>query len=387
MLHDPIIIVGTGLAGYGLAKEIRKYDKHIPLVLLTTDDGSYYSKPQLSTALSKNKAPHELVISDYKAMSVKLNAKILTHCKVSSIDRDARMVIANGNNYPYHSLILACGASPLGIQFPGGADESIVRVNNLMQYASFREKLRPSQHVAIIGSGLIGCEFANDLIVSGYKVSVISLDRYPLQTLSPTQASKSLQTLLSQSGVKWHMQRSVEAVKNTAEGFDILLDDGTSVVADNVLCAIGLRANVSLAKDADITVNHGIVADAYLQTNDKHIYTIGDCAEIEGETRQFVLPINHSIKALAQTLLGNPTPVNFPTMPIMIKTSCCPIVTCPPIAPNDTWEVIMERAHHIKALALDKEKRLLGFTLVGDQVAQKNTLIEAMMQANSIENI
>ena len=49
---DPIYIIGTGLAGYNLAKEIRKTNKDTPLTLISADSGYFYSKPMLSNALA-----------------------------------------------------------------------------------------------------------------------------------------------------------------------------------------------------------------------------------------------------------------------------------------------------------------------------------------------
>jgi rubredoxin-NAD+ reductase len=56
----PIVIVGTGLAGYGTAREFRKHDTETPLVLITADDGVSYSKPMLSTATARGKSADEL---------------------------------------------------------------------------------------------------------------------------------------------------------------------------------------------------------------------------------------------------------------------------------------------------------------------------------------
>ena len=61
---DPVIIVGTGLAGYNLAKEFRKADKEQPLLLLTFDDGRNYSKPMLSTGFTKDKTADQLAMAD-----------------------------------------------------------------------------------------------------------------------------------------------------------------------------------------------------------------------------------------------------------------------------------------------------------------------------------
>src|SRR5476651_2589997 len=54
-MNAPVVIIGTGLAGYNLAREFRKLDSETPLLLITADDGRSYSKPMLSTGFGKNK--------------------------------------------------------------------------------------------------------------------------------------------------------------------------------------------------------------------------------------------------------------------------------------------------------------------------------------------
>ena len=71
-----IIIIGTGLAGYTLARELRKRDQQADLLLITHDDGSSYSKPMLSNALDKGKTADTLVMADAEKMATDLNAEI-----------------------------------------------------------------------------------------------------------------------------------------------------------------------------------------------------------------------------------------------------------------------------------------------------------------------
>ena len=59
-VHAPVVILGTGLAGYGLAKEFRKHDSETPLILITSDDGRSYSKPMLSTGYTRNQSADDL---------------------------------------------------------------------------------------------------------------------------------------------------------------------------------------------------------------------------------------------------------------------------------------------------------------------------------------
>ena len=159
----PISIIGSGLAGYTLAKEIRKLDKTIALQIFTADDGSFYSKPTLSNALSKQLDAKQLVMHTAEHMATQLNANIITHTRVTQINCAERTLIANNKTYPYTSLVLASGAEAIRIPVAGDAAADIISVNSLQDYAQFRDQLQHKKHVTILGAGLIGCEFANDL--------------------------------------------------------------------------------------------------------------------------------------------------------------------------------------------------------------------------------
>ena len=68
-----LVIIGTGMAGYTLAREFRRRNEEVELVLITRDDGNSYSKPMLSNALSKNKNADELVVATPEKMTTNLN--------------------------------------------------------------------------------------------------------------------------------------------------------------------------------------------------------------------------------------------------------------------------------------------------------------------------
>jgi rubredoxin-NAD+ reductase len=85
-MADPIIIIGTGLSGYTLGKEFRKYDQETPLLFVTADDGRSYSKPMLSTGFGKNKGADDLAMADAGAMAEQLKASVRTFAKVTAID-------------------------------------------------------------------------------------------------------------------------------------------------------------------------------------------------------------------------------------------------------------------------------------------------------------
>ena len=93
----PVVIIGTGLAGYTVARELRKLDSEIPLVMVSRDDGSFYSKPALSNALAMKKAPHELASFDAQAMAAQLGASVWTHRHVERIVPDEHAIVVDGD--------------------------------------------------------------------------------------------------------------------------------------------------------------------------------------------------------------------------------------------------------------------------------------------------
>src|SRR5512143_4364395 len=97
----PIVIVGSGLAGYTLLKEIRKRDASVPVTLVTADDGAFYSKPNLSNALAAGKPAAALAGAGAEKMAADLNATILTHTRVTVIDTQAQRIRTGSGELEY----------------------------------------------------------------------------------------------------------------------------------------------------------------------------------------------------------------------------------------------------------------------------------------------
>lgn len=378
MSDTPIIIIGTGLAGYNLAREFRKKDDSTELVLISKDNGEFYSKPMLSNALAKQKAPDDLPMGDVTKMQNDLGARIITQQVATSIDvSDQAVSLADGEKLNYKKLVLAVGASPFQFPMQGDATDDVLMVNNLDDYREFRNKLKDKKSVAIIGPGLIGCEFANDLAANDYQVSVIGPDEAPMSTLLPAQAGLALQEALSSIGVNWYLQKTVSAVNKKHHGYELTLSDGQTIQADVVLSAIGLRANINLANEAGIECNRGIVVDRNLKTSDSHIHALGDCAEVEGLLLPFVMPLMQSARALAATLSGEDTMVSYPAMPVLIKTPILStVVSAPARDAEGEWQ-IEKTGQGLKALFTQGDA-LLGFVLMGDAVSEKPALTKRL---------
>lgn len=382
-MSDPVVIIGSGLAGYNVAREVRKADAQVPLLVISRDHAGFYSKPMLSNALAGKKTAATLVMKTADKMAAELNAQVMAQTSVEQIDTATRTVrLSNGDTVVYRDLVLALGADPIRLPLEGNAADTVLSVNDLDDFAKFADALdtaangQPVQRVAILGGGLIGCEFANDLLARGISPTVLDLADRALGRLLPPQSSALLQSKLEAGGAAFRFGVAAKSVDKAAsgQGLVVTLSDGSQLETDLVLSAIGLKPRTSLAAQAGLTVNRGVVVDQTLQTSAPHVYAVGDMAEVAGLNLPFVMPIMQQARALAATLAGTPTQVSYPAMPVVVKTPACPTVVCPPAMGAQGEWVVEPVEEGLVSKFVSETGALLGFALQGKATAQRQAL-------------
>ncbi|MBJ9974379.1 FAD-dependent oxidoreductase [Pseudomonas sp. S75] len=370
----PVVIIGTGLAGYNLAREFRKLDGDTPLVLISADDGRSYSKPMLSTSFAKGKEADALCMAEPGAMAEQLKAEIRTHTRVSGIDPGHRRLWIGQEAVPYRDLVLAWGAQTVPVPVEGDGAASIFAINDLEEYARFRAAAAGKQRVLILGAGLIGCEFANDLSLGGYQCEVVAPCEQLMPTLLPPAAASAVQIGLQALGVRFHLGPVLTRLDRAGGALRAHLSDASVIDCDLVVSAVGLRPRTDLAAAAGLQVNRAVVVDRQLRTSHANIFALGDCAEVEGINLLYVMPLMACARALAQTLAGTPTSVTYGPMPVTVKTPACPLVVAPvPLGQTGHWQLEGQGAD-LKMLCYSAEGQLLGYALTGDAVKEKLTL-------------
>ena len=369
-----LVLVGSGLAAWTVVRELRKLDAHSPITLICRDSGDFYSKPLLSNALASGKTAAQLVGTTGAAMAQTLQVNLMAHTEVTAIDPARATVLTRAGAVAYSRLVLALGADPVRLPMQGDAAERVLSVNDLQDYARFREQLAGARRVAVIGAGLIGCEFANDLVLAGHEVDVIDPGSQPLGRLLPPDAGAAVQQALADAGVRFHFGTSVQAVDADGEGLRLSLAQGQSLHSDLVLSAVGLRPRTALAQAAGLQVARGIVVNRQLQTSDPQIYAVGDVAEVEGQWLPFVMPLMQAARTLAAHLAGQAAQLRYPAMPVVVKTPAVPVVVAPP-PPGQAgqWHTVPSDSG-LEAQWLDAQGALQGFALVGAATARKSAL-------------
>lgn len=389
---DPVVIVGAGMAAYGVAREFRKLDKTTPLLLVSSDRAGSYSKPMLSNALAMGKDARQLLMQDAAQMAAALDATIVDGVAVSAIDSAARIIAGpDGKITAYRDLVLALGAQPIRLPLAGDAADKVLSVNHLDDYAVLRERLdalgRPA-HVAILGAGLIGCEFADDLVAGGHRVTLVDPNPRPLAALAAPGLSDALVKAWAAADlpIALKMGTTAASVQQGDGGLSVTLADGGSIACDLVLSAVGLRPSIGLAKAAGLATGRGIVIDAFGRTSAEHIYALGDCAEYStangGMVMPYIAPLLTAARAIAATLAGTPTPIVLRNDAVVVKTPSLKLALAPPPpGSKGTWAHV-DDGERLIARFVDEAGMVRGFGLSLHTPALRTALMAELDKAH-----
>lgn len=378
-----VVIVGSGLAGYSVAREVRKLDKTARIVVVTADDGHFYAKPMLSEALRLGSSPSDLTTRTAPEMAIQFKGEVCSDTRVNRLDLQRKSISTTRGDMAFDKLVIASGAEPVALPLDSKPCQQVFAVNDLCDYRRFRQAADGKKVVAILGAGLIGCEFANDLVRAGFHVKVVDLADAPLSRLLPASNSQFMHEALGLAGIDWHLGTSVRAIESQGfrggdDNVRLHCSNGETLEADLVLSAIGLRPRVALARDAGLTVARGIVVDTRLQSSHADVYALGDCAEVNGLWLPYIAPIGPAAKVVAANLVGKAADVRYGAMPIVVKTPDCPTVVCPPPeGVTGTWRSARD-AEGVESLFTDASGALRGFALSGAHAERAREMAQAV---------
>jgi rubredoxin---NAD+ reductase len=384
-----VVIVGSGLAGYNLVREIRRADTKLPITLVTADSGESYSKPMFAGAITRKQNPEALVLASMESQAKYLGIKIHPRTAVEEILLESKQLLCSRRiKLEYGRLVLATGASPLRPPMQGNATGQAMEMNSLEDFRRWYEAvsmLPQGTSVLVLGVGPTALEFSCELLTMGLQPHVVAPDPWLLHGLVPKCIGDEVFGGLTQCGLEIHLGKTVVRMdslgKSAAAGvrYGITLSDGATLEVGGVLIAVGQEPNVELAEQAGIATRKGILVDRSLRTSVSDVFALGDAAEIDGLYLPYVAPLISSTKVLAENLLGRPSILHLPPLMVQVKSILHPVVFCPPWHPTGKGEWEYEMDSRGAAAYLRNESGLLvGFALTRERIQERFALLASM---------
>ena len=304
-----IIIVGGGAAGASCAARLRRLNEDAEIIIVEKTNEVSIANCGLPYYISGVIAEREnILVSTPQKFKSWFNIDVLLNTEVVKINKDEKTVnLSTGEKIAYDKLVLAQGASPIVPAFEGMDKDKTFVVRNLNDADKIKTYIQQnnSKNVVVVGGGFIGIEMAENLVEMGLNTTLVELGN---QILAPVdeEIAAVAQNEMRDNGINLILS---DGVKSFSEN-KVILNSGRELDFDLTILAIGVKPETTLAKNAGLEVNRGIIVNEYLQTSNFDIYAAGDSVEIKdfvnGENALIPLagPANRQGRIVADNITG-----------------------------------------------------------------------------------
>nr|WP_308215161.1 FAD-dependent oxidoreductase [Sinobaca sp. H24] len=303
MRKENIVLIGNGMAGIRTIEEIlKKEPDRFDITIFGKEPYPNYNRILLSKVLQGDSDISEIILNDYDWYEEK-NITLYSGDEAEEIDKKKKIVRSRqGRECPYDHLIIATGSNAFMLPLPGADKEGVIAFRDIKDTEEMISASKKYKKAVVIGGGLLGLEAARGLLNLNMETEVVHNSSYLMERQLDETASRMLKSDLEAQGMRFHMAKDTEKVlgKKRVEG--LKFKDGSTLEADLVVMAVGIRPNAVLAGASGIDTNRAILVNDHMETSVKDIYAVGECAEHNGIAYGLVAPLYEQGKVLAERI-------------------------------------------------------------------------------------
>jgi nitrite reductase (NADH) large subunit len=305
-MKQQLVVIGNGMAGMRAVEEILKRDKGLyDITVFGAEPRENYNRIMLSPVLSGEKSFEDIIINS-REWYVENDITLFAGDAITSIDAKAKTVTsARGQTLLYDKLLVATGSDPFIIPVPGKDLDGVVTFRDLDDVNRMLAAAKSRGRAVVIGGGLLGLEAAMGLKTNGMDVTVVHLMGTLMERQLDEAAGYLLASELEGRGLHVLTGANTQSILGDGKVSGLQLTDGRTIACDLVVMAVGIKPNVTLAREAGLEVGRGVLVNDQMQTSNPDIFAVGECVEHRGLTYGLVAPLYEMGKVLAAHLTGN----------------------------------------------------------------------------------
>jgi NADPH-dependent 2,4-dienoyl-CoA reductase/sulfur reductase-like enzyme/nitrite reductase/ring-hydroxylating ferredoxin subunit len=294
---NKIVIVGGGAAGFAAAEMLRRRGFGGSIVMVSSDAAPPVDRPNLSKDYLAGSAPEDwlpLRPDDFYAGN-KIDLRLAT--EVTAIDAKQHQIrCANGTSLAYDRLLLATGAEPVRLPVPAADQPHVHTLRSLADCRAIIADTTGARRALVIGASFIGLEAAAALRTRNIEVHVVAPETRPMERVLGPQLGDFIRALHEEQGVVFHLGETLTAF----DGRRATLKGGGTLETDIVVVGVGVRPRLALAEQAGLTMDRGVVVDAYLRSSAPDVYAAGDIARWPDPHSGAAIRVEHWVVAERQ---------------------------------------------------------------------------------------
>jgi len=273
------VIIGAGAAGISAARTIRMNRATDEIVVISADK-AVHSRCMLHKFISGERNENELSFAS-SGFFEEYNIRWFGGVSVLGVDITQKRVEFDGGFESYDRLLIASGSESIFPPIEGLRKASnILGFRDLADAKLIREKAAKSEHIVILGAGLIGLDAAYGMVEMGKKPIIVEMAETVLSSNMDTHAAAAYQTKFEEAGCRFRLSEKVSKVLVDASGAAtaVKLASGEQLVCDLLIVAAGCRPTTGYLANSGIAHEHGVTVDKHLETTAQGVYAAGDAA-------------------------------------------------------------------------------------------------------------